>query len=203
MASKVILVACLVALADAGRLLRQPAQAAGDVFTTQLNVQLDQGRIGSVTIEVHPDWAPNGAARFKEMVQSGNVLPEARFFRVLPTFMVQFGIPGDPTVAAKWRDANIPDDPVKQSNKRGYVTFAMAGPNTRTTQIFINYADNANLDSQGFAPFGVVTQGMDVVDAIYSGYGEQPNQALIQQYGNTYLTQQFPALSYITGASLA
>jgi peptidyl-prolyl cis-trans isomerase A (cyclophilin A) len=123
--------------------------------------------------------------------------------------MVQFGLPSDPAIGAAWRDARIPDDPVTQSNRRGYVTFATAGPNTRTTQIFINFRDNAGLNSQGFAPFGQVTSGMDVVDKLHSGYGEGapggagPSQATIQAQGNAYLMRDFPKLDYIKTAVIA
>lgn len=157
---------------------------------------------GKFVIEVHRDWAPNGADRFYNLVKNG-YFSEARFFRVVPNFMVQFGIHADPAVAAAWRPARIPDDPVKQSNKRAYVTFATGGPNTRTTQIFINFKDNSGLDSQGFSPFGQVTSGMDVVDKIYSGYGEQPEQGHIQTEGNAYLNKQFPKLDYVKTATIA
>src|SRR4051812_32044824 len=133
-------------------------------------VKLDTSK-GAVVIEVHRDWAPNGADRFYNLVKNG-FYDDARFFRVISNFMVQFGLNADPKLSAVWRSANIPDDPVKQSNKRGYITFATAGPNTRTTQVFINFADNAPLDRQGFAPFGQVTTGMDVVDKLYAGYWE-------------------------------
>ncbi len=113
---------------------------------------------GSFVIEVHRDWAPNGADRFYNLVKNG-FFNDARFFRVIEGFMVQFGINGDPKISAVWRDANIQDDPVKQSNARGMMTFATAGPNTRTTQVFINFGDNAGLDGQGFAPFGKVVVG--------------------------------------------
>jgi peptidyl-prolyl cis-trans isomerase A (cyclophilin A) len=123
--------------------------------------------------------------------------------------MVQFGIHGSPQVSAKWRDANIPDDPAAgQSNKRGAITFATAGPNTRTTQLFINYADNASLDGMGFTPFGQVVDGMSVVDSLYKGYGEGapqgrgPDQGRIQSEGNAYLKQDFPQLDYIKAARL-
>jgi peptidyl-prolyl cis-trans isomerase A (cyclophilin A) len=122
--------------------------------------------------------------------------------------MAQFGIHGNPTVASAWRPAQIKDDPVKQSNKRGYVTFATAGPNTRTTQLFINFGDNAGLDKQGFSPFGQVVSGMDVVDKIYSGYGEGaprgkgPDQGRTQAEGNAYLTKEFPRLDYIKSATI-
>lgn len=153
------------------------------------------------TVEVHPDWAPKGAARFHELVKM-NFFKDVRFFRVVPNFMAQFGINGDPAVQAKWKHANIQDDPAKESNHRGYLTFANAGPGTRSSQLFINFKDNAFLDSQGFPPFGKVVKGMDTVDAIYSGYGETPDQNLIQSQGNAYLSQSFPNLSYITGSSV-
>src|SRR5947199_69901 len=128
-------------------------------------------RKGSFVIAVQRDWAPLGADRFYNLVKSG-YFDGARFFRVIPGFMAQFGIHGDPHVAAAWRDATIPDDPVRQHNTRGAVSFATAGPGTRTTQLFINYGDNSQLDGMGFAPLGQVVEGMDVVDAPYGGYGE-------------------------------
>lgn len=171
-------------------------------FAVELEVQLSEGKTGTIQMKVHRDWAPLGAEQFHKIVESGNVLKEARFFRVVENFMVQFGIAGDPEVAAKWDAATIPDDEVKKSNKRGYVTFATAGPNTRTTQLFINTVDNPYLDDQGFSPFAEITKGMDVVDAIYTGYGEQPDQNAISMKGNTYLKQEFPKLSYIKSASI-
>jgi peptidyl-prolyl cis-trans isomerase A (cyclophilin A) len=162
---------------------------------------------GPFVIEVHRDWAPNGADRFYNLVKNG-FYNDTRFFRVVPGFMVQYGISGDPNVAAAWRDANIKDDPVKQSNARGMITFATAGPNTRTTQVFINFDNNAGLDGQGFSPFGKVVSGMEVVDSLYGGYGEGapngkgPDQGLIQQHGNAYLTQAFPKLDYVKQATI-
>ena len=120
---------------------------------------------GPFVIEVHRDWAPNGADRFYNLVKNG-FYDNTRFFRVIEGFMAQFGVNGDPKVSAVWKEARIKDDPVRVSNKRTFVTFATAGPNTRTTQIFISYGDNSNLDSQGFAPFGQVVSGMKVVDSL-------------------------------------
>jgi peptidyl-prolyl cis-trans isomerase A (cyclophilin A) len=162
---------------------------------------------GAFVVEVHRDWAPNGADRFYNLVKNG-FYNDARFFRVISDFMVQFGINGNPKISAVWRDANIKDDPVKASNKRGYITFATAGPDTRTTQVFINFANNAGLDDQGFAPFGQVISGMDVVDSLYSGYGEGapqghgPNQGVVQSMGNAYLDKAFPKLDYIKTATI-
>jgi peptidyl-prolyl cis-trans isomerase A (cyclophilin A) len=157
---------------------------------------------GTFVIEVHRDWAPNGADRFYNLVKNG-FFDNARFFRVISGFMVQFGINGDPKISAAWQDANIKDDPVKQSNHRGFVTFATAGPNTRTTQVFINFDDNSGLNGQGFAPFGQVVSGMNVVDQLFSGYGEGapngegPEQGRLQSEGNAYLAKDFPKLDFI------
>ena len=126
----------------------------------------------------------------------------AKFFRVVPNFVVQFGLPADPEMTAHHGAKPIADDPVKESNRRGRLTFATAGPNTRTTQLFINLGDNAFLDRQGFAPFGEVTQGMEVVDSIYPGYGEQPNQGRIRMHGNRYLESSFPLLDGIVKATV-
>ena len=162
---------------------------------------------GTFVIEVHRDWAPNGADRFYNLVKNG-FFTDVRFFRVINGFMIQFGINGDPKVSAPWRAAQIKDDPVKQSNQPGYVSFATAGPNTRTTQVFINFGDNAGLDGQGFAPFGKVVSGMDVVDSLYSGYGEGaprgrgPDQGRVHMEGNAYLAQDFPKLDYISKATI-
>jgi peptidyl-prolyl cis-trans isomerase A (cyclophilin A) len=163
---------------------------------------------GPFVVEVHRDWAPRGADRFYNLVKNG-FYDNARFFRVIEGFMVQFGINGDPSVAGAWRDADIKDDPVKQSNERGTITFATAGPNTRTTQVFINFGDNAGLDGQGFSPFGKVVSGMEVVDSLYGGYGEGapngngPDQGRIQSQGNAYLEQGFPKLDFIKTATIA
>lgn len=162
---------------------------------------------GAFTVEVTRALAPQGADRFYNLVRSG-FFTEVAFFRVIPGFMCQFGIHGDPKVAAAWHNANIPDDPVKGSNTRGALTFATAGPNTRTTQLFINYADNTRLDGMGFSPIGKVVQGMDVVDKLYGDYGEGaprgrgPDQGRIQSEGNTYLKKDFTNLDYIKSATI-
>ena len=162
---------------------------------------------GPFVVEVHRAWAPHGADRFYNLVKLG-YYDGVTFFRVLDDFMAQCGIHGDPKVSRAWRDARIPDDPVAQSNTRGMVTFATAGPNTRTTQIFINYKDNSSLDGMGFAPFGRVVEGLAVVDALYSGYGEGaprgsgPHQGRAQAEGNEYFRREFPKLDHIETARL-
>jgi len=162
---------------------------------------------GNFTIEVTRALAPNGADRFYNLVRSG-YFKDIAFFRVVPGFMCQFGIHGDPIISAKWREATIPDDPVKGSNTRGTITFATAGPGTRTTQLFINFGNNVNLDSMGFSPFGKVTAGMDVVDKINGEYGDGPpsgsgpDQGRIQNEGNAYLKKDFPKLDYINSATI-
>ncbi|MCC7262821.1 MAG: peptidylprolyl isomerase [Candidatus Latescibacteria bacterium] len=156
---------------------------------------------GAFVIEVTRDLAPHGADRFYNLVNNG-YFDGQRFFRVVPGFVVQFGIHGDPQISAAWRDANIPDDPVAGTNARGTITFATAGPNTRTTQLFINYRDNGRLDGMGFSPFGKIIEGMDVVDKINSEYGEQPSQGKIQAEGNAYLESKFPKLDYIEHARI-
>jgi peptidyl-prolyl cis-trans isomerase A (cyclophilin A) len=156
---------------------------------------------GPFVVEAHKEWAPLGVQRFYDLVRQG-IFNDAYFFRVVPGFMVQFGIPGDPAVAAKWKDNKIQDDPVKHSNKPGTISFATSGKNTRTSQLFINYGNNANLDGMDFAPFGEVIQGMDIVKAITAEYGERPNQGMIQAQGNAYLKQAFPRLDYIKTATL-
>jgi len=162
---------------------------------------------GAFVVEMHRDWAPLGADRFYNLVKNG-FYNNARFFRVISGFMVQFGINADPRLSAQWHNARIGDDPVRQSNTRGMITFATAGPNTRTTQVFINYGNNARLDGQGFAPFGQVVSGINVVDGLYSGYGEGapggagPAQGRVQSEGNAYLIKEFPKLDYIKTATV-
>ena len=166
---------------------------------------------GDFVIEVTREWAPNGADRFYNLVKNG-YYDDCRFFRVISGFMVQFGINGDPALQSNWADRNtagIEDDPVRESNERGYVTFAMSSlPNSRTTQVFINFGNNGNLDASGFAPFGRVVEGMDTVDDIYSEYGEGapngrgPEQGRIQTQGNAYLNAEFPEMDYIIAATI-
>ena len=162
---------------------------------------------GVFVLDVHRNWAPNGVDRFYNLVKNG-FYDNVRFFRVISGFMVQFGISGDPKISAPWREARIKDDPVVQSNRRGYITFAMAGPNTRTSQVFINFGENGSLDSQGFPPFGRVIQGMEVVDKLNAEYGEGaprgrgPDQGRLQMEGNAYLTKDFPNMDYVKKATI-
>jgi peptidyl-prolyl cis-trans isomerase A (cyclophilin A) len=179
--------------------LRKP-DLLKEVAPATYSAQFDT-TVGPFVVQVHRAWAPKGADRFYNLVKNG-FFNDARFFRVLPNFMVQFGINGDPSIQTAWRDANITDDPVTQSNKRGYVTFATAGPGTRTTQVFVNFKNNAGLDAQGFAPFGEVTSGMEVVDKINAEYRENPDQGRIQMQGNAYLTRAFPRLDYVKRATI-
>jgi peptidyl-prolyl cis-trans isomerase A (cyclophilin A) len=179
---------------------KDPKQAP-DNFTVELTTTQ-----GPILIDVHREWSPQGADRFYELVQDG-FYTDLAFFRVIAGFMAQTGIHGDPAVAAKWRDKTIADDPVQTSNARGTVSFAMAGPNTRTTQFFINFVDNTRLDSMGFSPFGEV-RDMSAADALYNGYGEGaprgggPSQGRIQSEGNAYLKKDFPKLDYIKSAKV-
>jgi peptidyl-prolyl cis-trans isomerase A (cyclophilin A) len=171
------------------------------------NVKFDTS-VGEFVIRVTRAWAPNGADRFYNLVKNG-FYDQARFFRAVPNFMVQFGINASPDVSKVWQGARIPPDKVTQSNKKGFITFAMgATPDTRTTQVFINFRNNTNLDAMGFAPFGEVVSGIEVVDKIYTGYGEGaprgsgPPQARVQAEGNAYLIKSFPKMDYIKKATI-
>jgi peptidyl-prolyl cis-trans isomerase A (cyclophilin A) len=186
--------------------LKNPAaltEKAPDLYKARLETTK-----GPIVITVHRAWAPLGADRFYNLVKNG-FYDETRFFRVIDGFMAQIGMHGDPGVQRAWTSARLQDDPVKESNKRGYVTFATGGPNTRTTQIFINFKDNGeSLDKQGFPPIGQVTTGMDIVDKLYSGYGEGaprgqgPSQGNIASQGNAYLSKDFPKLDYVKKATI-
>ena len=186
-------------------ILNNPAKAtekAPETFKVKFNTTK-----GDFTLEITRAWSPLGADRFYNLVKAG-FFTDIAFFRVIEGFMVQFGIHGTPAVATAWRGARIQDDPVVESNKKGYISFATAGPGTRTTQMFINFGNNARLDGMGFSPFGKVSEGMEVVESIYSGYGEGapsgrgPDQGMTQSKGNAYLKAEFPKMDYIKGAEL-
>ena len=166
-------------------------------------VKFDTTR-GVFTVTVTRVWAPLGADRFYSLVKH-HFYDNAAFFRVVPQFVVQFGISPTPGVSAAWKHTDIKDDPVTQTNKRGALVFATAGPNTRTTQVFINLKDNARLDGMGFAPFGMVDgDGMNVVEMMYEGYGDSagPDQDQIEKQGDPYLKKGWPKLDYIKSATL-
>lgn len=190
----VVTILALALAGCAGGAKQSASQSPADTY----RVLLDTSK-GPVVIVVDRRLAPNGAQRFYELVKA-KYFDGARFYRVVPGFVVQWGAAADPAVSKKW-DVTIPDDPVKASNTRGTITFAASGqPNSRTTHLFINLGNNARLDLMGFAPIGRVTSGMPVVDRIYSGYGEQPDQTLIAAQGNAYLEKEFPKLDYVKTA---
>jgi peptidyl-prolyl cis-trans isomerase A (cyclophilin A) len=200
--SGVILASAVTFAGQADRLakLRNPAGLT-EQSPAAFKVDFDTSK-GMFVVEVHRDWAPLGADRFYNLVKNG-FYDDVRFYRVIPNFMVQFGMSGNPAVTAAWNGTTLNDDPVKQSNKRGYITYANTGrPNSRGTNLFINYKDNAFLDPQRFAPFGQVVQGMDVVEKINAQYGEQPEQPLMISQGNAYLIKAFPKLDYIKTATI-
>jgi peptidyl-prolyl cis-trans isomerase A (cyclophilin A) len=201
----------LVAAALAAPALAQPAKLASPAALTEQAPATYKAKFetskGAFVIQVTRAWAPGGADRFYNLVKNG-FFDDGRFFRNIAGFMVQFGLNADPALNAKWRVARIPDDKVTQHNTRGMITFATSGPNARTTQVFINFGDNSNLDGMGFAPFGRVVSGMDVVDKLYAGYGEGapsgagPDQNRIQREGNAYLTKDFPKLDFVKKATI-
>jgi peptidyl-prolyl cis-trans isomerase A (cyclophilin A) len=156
---------------------------------------------GDFVVEVHRAWAPIGADRFYNLVVN-NFFTDAAFFRYVPNFIVQFGLPANPAIGRVWQSANIKDDPVKHGNTKGTLVFATAGPNTRTTQFFINFADNTPLDGQGFAAFGQVVSGMNIAEGLYSGYGEKPDQGAITSQGKAYLDKNFPKIDSIKSATI-
>jgi peptidyl-prolyl cis-trans isomerase A (cyclophilin A) len=192
--------AAVAAQVDKSKLLTPASLTERAPATYRVNFDTTRG---SFVVEVHRDWAPLGADRFYNLVRNG-FYDEARFFRVVPNFMVQFGMNGNPAVTTAWRSTTLNDDPVTKSNQKGYITFANTGqPNSRGTQVFINYKDNSFLDKQRFAPFGEVIKGMDVVEKITAEYGEKPDQGSITSQGNAYLSKAFPKLDYIKSATIA
>jgi peptidyl-prolyl cis-trans isomerase A (cyclophilin A) len=194
-------IVAVLALAAAGCAGAAKQSASQNSSADTYRVLLDTSQ-GPVLIDVDRRLAPNGAQRFYELVKA-KYFDGARFYRVVPGFVVQWGAAADPARTKKW-DVTIPDDPVEASNTRGTVAFAATGqPNSRTTHLFINLGENVKLDALGFAPIGRVATGMQVVDRIYSGYGEEPDQALIAARGNAYLEKEFPRLDYIKSARVA
>jgi peptidyl-prolyl cis-trans isomerase A (cyclophilin A) len=183
-----------------------PAEKKTEHAPDVYKVNLDTSK-GPVVIEVHRDWAPFGADHFYSLVKI-RYFDGVRFYRVVRHFVAQFGINGDPEMNRIWATANLPDDRVKQSNIKGTVTYAAAGPNTRATQLFINLKDNKSLDKQGFAPIGKVVSGMDVVESFWNSYGEMaptgqgPDPTKIEAQGNEYLEGRFPRLDYIRKATI-
>lgn len=175
-------------------------EALGDRAPDLFSVEAETTK-GRIVIELRRDWAPIGVDRFYNLVKAG-FFSDIALFRMVKGFVVQFGIHGTPLVSSVWREAMLKDDPVKESNVRGTLTFATGGPDTRTTQLFINLADNAMLDSKGFAPIGKITSGMDIIDSLNYEYGERPNQGRIQKEGNAYLKDKFPNLDYIVSMKL-
>lgn len=181
-----------------------PEEGAAAPDTFRVAFETNEGRF---LVEVARDWAPRGADRFYNLVRHG-FYDGVRFFRVLEGFVVQFGISGDPDVSRAWKGATLPDDPVRRSNTRGTLSFATSGPNSRTTQLFINLGDNSRLDAMGFSPVGEVVEGMDVVESLYAGYGEGaprgdgPDQDRIESEGNEYLRSEFPELDYVERARI-
>jgi peptidyl-prolyl cis-trans isomerase A (cyclophilin A) len=192
--SLIVSIALLSACAACGQ------KPANETAPATFKVNFDTSR-GPVVIEVTRADAPNGADRFYNLVKA-KYFDGARFFRVLSGFMAQFGISGDPALTKVW-DVPIQDDPVKTTNARGTLTFAATSePNSRTTQMFINFVDNGRLDSQRFAPVGKVISGMEFIDQIYAGYGQTPDQSQIEAQGNSYLQKEFPMLDYIKTARI-
>ena len=202
-----LFVACASVRPSHAALLRPEPAALTAHAPARFQVRLETNK-GPILLTVHRDWAPIGADRFYYLVRNGFFDGE-RFFRVHADFIAQFGLNGDPAIIAAWKTRALDDDSVRTSNLRGTVAYAMTGPNTRTTQIYINLVDNPKLDAQGFAPFAEVTSGMDVVLQLYSGYGENSGggvragkQGLIEAGGNAYLTREFPKLDYIKRATV-
>jgi len=196
--SSVIVVCAVAALVGLLFLLVAPVDARQAPARYRVRFTTSRGDFEVAVVRAN---APHGADRFYDLVRSG-YFDGARFFRVVPGFVVQWGLAAEPAATKKWA-STIPDDPVKLSNKRGTLTFAASGePNSRNEQVFINYGDNARLDGMGFAPIGTVTRGMNVVDHVFAGYGEQPDQGQLTTLGNRYLQAQFRQLDYIKSARI-
>lgn len=172
----------------------------------EFKVKLDTTK-GDIVLKITREWAPKGADRFHALVKAG-YYDDCRFYRVLPKYIAQFGINGTPATAAKWKELPIDDDPVKQKNLRGRLTFAKGGPNTRTTNLFFNLKDNTSLDSQGFAPVGEIVEGLELADQLFGGYGDGapkgrgPSQKRIYEDGNALLQKDFKDLDYIKTAKV-
>lgn len=203
----VIMAALLTACSSPKAEERSPASQPVPVeVPAKYQVRFDTTK-GPFTVEVVREWAPRGADRFHELVRKG-FFNGARLYRVRPKFVVQFGINPDPKTNELWKQMKMPDDPVKQSNLRGFISYATDGPRTRTTEVFINLADNKRLDARGFSPFGRVVEGMDVVDQFYSGYGEVqpmgggPDPVKMQSIGDEYIQRSFPRLDQIRSARI-
>ena len=219
MSRSILFVLCFVAMCFVGCSSETPQTVDGSevpeaATSTETSTDAEGYQVllettkGNIKLEVHPEWSPLGAEHFKELVKMG-FYDNVAFFRVIEGFMAQIGINGDPALHAKWKDNNIMDEPVVESNKPGYVSFAKTGaPNSRSTQFFINFGDNSNLDGMGFSPFAKVIEGMDVVNSLYKGYGEGaprgrgPDQMRVVAEGNPYLKKEFPMLDYIKKATI-
>ncbi len=199
---RLLVLAACAALAACGtqESAKAPATAASAAAPDSFRVAFVTSR-GPFTVEVTRALAPRGADRFYQLVTTG-YFTDVRFFRVVPGFVAQFGMSGDPKLNDRWQKDTILDDSVRTTNARGTIVFATSGPNTRANQFFINLVDNGRLDARGFAPFGRVVEGMAVVDSIYAGYGEAPDQTRIGAEGNAYLTTAFPKLDYIKSATI-
>lgn len=200
MKSPIVSLCVLAALTTFSCSKSKPPGPTNEVAPATFRVNFDTTK-GPVIVEVTRAWAPLGVDRFYNLIKA-KFYDGARFFRVVPGFVVQFGMAGDPDLTAAW-DVPIPDDPVLVSNRRGTLSFATSGANTRTAQLFINLDDkNVRLDAMHFSAFGKVVSGMDFVDQIYSGDGQRPQQDLIKQNGNAYLNKEFPHLDYIKTARI-
>jgi len=213
-----VLILCLMALLPGvGARVAEPGIVASNVLLwpadefwsepapDQFRVRFETSE-GDFVVEAHRVWAPLGTDRFYNLVRAG-FFDDSRFYRVRAGYIAQFGIPGDPEVSTVWRDRAMPDDPVRETNVRGSIAYAMTGPNTRTTQLYINLVDNTHLDAQGFAPFGQVIEGMEAVDQLYAGYDEAAGggmrggrQGSIFEEGNAHLDREFPKLTRLERA---